>query len=50
MDFEDYQLELKHHNPAGFPVTLHYQIAIDDDSKVPFFTSDVSFDVKRLTK
>ncbi|WP_261845069.1 toxin VasX [Aliamphritea ceti] len=50
MDFEDYQLELKHHNPAGFPVTLHYQIEIDDDSKVPFFTSDVSFDVKRLTK
>ncbi len=48
MDFDDYQLELKHHHPAGFPVTLHYKIAIDDDSKIPLLTPDVSFDLKRV--
>ena len=48
MDFDDYRLELKHFHPVGFPITLHYQIDIDDDSKVPFFTKDVSFDIKRV--
>ncbi|MCV6610822.1 MAG: hypothetical protein OIF55_08645 [Amphritea sp.] len=48
MDFDDYQLELKHYHPANFPVTLHYIIDINDDSKIPFFTQDVSFEMKRV--
>ncbi len=46
-DYDSYELELKHHNPAGYPVSLHYKVTIDDDSKIPL-TDDVTYTFERI--